>query len=174
MSMKRGQSSSKSFGGSDPGGKVGRDELHQHLTRLGGTGAAFSAVDLALVLGAGEPQVARALIGLASEGCLEKIEAGKYRVTDAFKAMKDSEFAKAFTRASKTDGVRAKEVGEIARLKLNNDTMRGRLLQAVAERDHYLAALKSRGIDPGPPPAPVALPAVTVTETPASEEPTVS
>jgi hypothetical protein len=32
--------------------------------------------------------------------------------------------------------------------------MRGRLLQAIAERDHYMAALKSAGIDPGPPPAP--------------------
>jgi hypothetical protein len=35
--------------------------------------------------------------------------------------------------------------------------MRARLLQVVAERDHYLAALKQHGIDPGP--APVAAPA---------------
>jgi hypothetical protein len=32
--------------------------------------------------------------------------------------------------------------------------MRQRLLAAIAERDHYLAALKKHGIDAGPPPAP--------------------
>ena len=34
--------------------------------------------------------------------------------------------------------------------------MRQRLLAAIAERDHYLAVLKTHGIDPGPPPAPPA------------------
>ena len=34
--------------------------------------------------------------------------------------------------------------------------MRQRLLVAIAERDHYLAALRSHGIDPGPAPQPVA------------------
>ena len=62
------------------------------------------------------------------------------------------EFLKAFARASKTDSTRQRDLSEIARLKQNNDVMRGKLLQAIAERDHYLAALKSRGIDAGPPP----------------------
>ena len=37
--------------------------------------------------------------------------------------------------------------------------MRQRLLTAIAERDHYLAALKRHGIDAGPPPVPPPSPA---------------
>jgi hypothetical protein len=44
-------------------------------------------------------------------------------------------------------------LSEIARLKQNNDVMRAKLLTAIAERDHYQAALKQHGIDPGPMPA---------------------
>jgi len=57
-------------------------------------------------------------------------------------------------RASKTDSTRQRDLSEIARLKQNNDVMRAKLLGALAERDHYLAALKQHGIDPGPVPAP--------------------
>jgi hypothetical protein len=64
------------------------------------------------------------------------------------------EFLKVFNRASKTDSTRQRDLSEIARLKQNNDIMRGKLLAAIAERDHYLAALKRHNIDPGP--APVA------------------
>ena len=118
----------------------------------------FTPVDVALSIGAGEPQVSRALLGLAAEGCLEKMEVGKYRVAQSFAELSMPEFLKAFTRASKTDSTRQRDLSEISRLKQNNDVMRGKLLQAIAERDHYLAALKSRGIDAGPPPT-IALPA---------------
>ena len=37
--------------------------------------------------------------------------------------------------------------------------MRGKLLTAIAERDHYLAALKRHDIDPGPLPAAASSPA---------------
>ena len=67
-----------------------------------------------------------------------------------------AEFLKAFARASRVDSTRQRDLSEIARLKQNNDTMRQRLLTAIAERDHYLAALKKHGIDPGPAPVPAA------------------
>ena len=66
------------------------------------------------------------------------------------------EFLKVFNRASKTDSTRQRDLSEIARLKQNNDIMRGKLLAAIAERDHYLAALKRNNIDPGPAPVPAA------------------
>ena len=53
---------------------------------------------------------------------------------------------------SRVDSSRQRDLSEIGRLKQNNDTMRQRLLATVAERDHYLAALKRHGIDPGPVP----------------------
>jgi hypothetical protein len=157
MSLKRSSSMSmrgSSFGTGDPGAKVGRQELFDHLKKAFETKAVFTPVDVALAIGAGEPQAARALLGLAIEGCVEKIEAGKYRVAEMFGEVTIGDFVKIFSRASKVDPNRQREVGEIQRLKQNNDTMRARLLQAIAERDHYLAALKKAGIDPGPPPPP--------------------
>ena len=65
-----------------------------------------------------------------------------------------AEFLKAFARASRVDSTRQRDLSEITRLKQNNDIMRQRLLTAIAERDHYLAALKKHGIDPGPAPVP--------------------
>jgi hypothetical protein len=56
------------------------------------------------------------------------------------------------------DSTRQRDLSEIGRLKQNNDVMRQRLLAAIAERDHYLAALKKAGIDAGPVPTPVAAP----------------
>jgi hypothetical protein len=153
MSLKRSHGTTRaSFGGSDAGAKVGRQELYDELRKMQSNNQSFTPVDVALSIGAGEPQVSRALLGLAAEGCLEKIEVGKYRVTPSFAELSMPEFLKTFTRASKTDSTRQRDLSEIARLKQNNDVMRGTLLQAIAERDHYLAALKQRGIDPGPPP----------------------
>jgi hypothetical protein len=152
MSLKRSQGTTRTFGGSDAGAKVGRQELYDELRKMQANNQSFTPVDVALSIGAGEPQVSRALLGLAAEGCLEKVEVGKYRVTQAFVDLTMPEFLKTFTRASKTDSTRQRDLSEIARLKQNNDVMRGKLLQAIAERDHYLAALKARGIDPGPAP----------------------
>jgi hypothetical protein len=154
MSLKRSQAGGRTHfgGGADPGAKVGRQELYDELKRLSQGGQTFAPVDVALAIGAGEPQVARTLLGLAAEGYLEKVEAGKYRAGQ-FVEVPLPEFVKALTRASKTDSTRQRDLSEIGRLKQNNDIMRGKLLQAIAERDHYLVALKRHGIDPGPAPA---------------------
>lgn len=154
MSLKRSHQGGRSFGGSgDAGGKVDRQELFDELKRLAASAEAFTSVDVALAIGAGEAQVSKSLIGLAAEGYLDRVEAGQYRagpMTD----INQAEFVKAFARASKVDSTRQRDLSEISRLKQNNDVMRQRLLAAIAERDHYLDALRTRGIDPGPPPAP--------------------
>src|SRR3954471_16539880 len=156
MSLKRSHSSGKSFGGSgDAGAKVDRQELFDELKRLSAKGETFTPVDVALAIGAGEPQVSKALLGLAAEGYLEKVETGKYRAA-GMAELAQAEFLKAFARASRVDSTRQRDLAEIARLKQNNDTMRQRLLTTIAERDHYQAALKKAGIDPGPAPVPVA------------------
>ncbi len=162
MSLKRSHSGGKSsFGGSggDAGAKVDRQELFDELKRLAGANDSFTPVDVALAIGAGEPQVSKCLLGLAAEGYLEKVEVGRYRAS-LMSDMGQAEFLKAFARASKVDSTRQRDLSEIGRLKQNNDTMRQRLLAAIAERDHYLAVLKTHGIDPGPPPAP-AVPAAS-------------
>lgn len=164
MSLKRSHSSSKSTFGADAGAKVDRQELYDELKRMAGTGEAFTPVDVALAIGAGEPQVSKALLGLAAEGYLEKVELGKYRA-GGIADLGQAEFLKAFARASKVDSTRQRDLSEITRLKQNNDIMRQRLLAAIAERDHYLAALKRAGIDPGPAPVPAAsAPAATSSE----------
>jgi hypothetical protein len=155
MSLKRSQAGGRTHfgGGADPGAKVGRQELYDELKRLAQSNQFFAPVDIALAIGAGEPQVSRALLGLAAEGYLDKVEAGKYRATP-FTEVPQAEFVKALARATKTDSARQRDLSEIARLKQNNDIMRGKLLAVVAERDHYLAALKKHGIDAGPAPQP--------------------
>ena len=156
MSLKRSHTGGKSsFGGNDAGAKVDRQELYDELKRMSETLEAFSPVDVSLAIGAGEPQVSKSLLGLAAEGYLEKVEVGKYRATN-FGDLGQAEFLKVFARASRSDSTRQRDLSEITRLKQNNDTMRQRLLAAIAERDHYLAALKRHGIDAGPPPAPPA------------------
>jgi len=165
MSLKRSHSSSKSaFGGGDAGAKVDRQELFDELKRMAANNEAFTPVDVALSIGAGEPQVSKALLGLAAEGYLEKVETGKYKAV-GMAELGQAEFLKAFARASGVDSTRQRDLAEIARLKQNNDTMRQRLLTAIAERDHYLAALKQRGIDPGP------APVVAAAEAPAASPP---
>ena len=150
MSLKRSHTSSKSaFGGGDAGAKVDRQELYDELKRMAAGNESFSPVDISLSIGAGEPQVSKALLGLAAEGYLEKVETGKYKAA-GMAELGQAEFLKAFARASRVDSTRQRDLAEIARLKQNNDTMRQRLLTAIAERDHYLAALKQHGIDPGP------------------------
>jgi hypothetical protein len=155
MSLKRGLGSmGRAFGAADAGAKVGKQELYDELTKLAGGNQAFTPVDVALSIGAGEPQVSRLLLGLAAEGILDKVDLGKYRVTGAFADLSMPEWLKSFTRATKTDSTRQRDLSDIARLKQNNDVMRAKLLQAIAERDFYLAACRSHGIDPGTPPAP--------------------
>jgi hypothetical protein len=171
MSLKRSHTSSKSaFGGGDAGAKVDRQELYDELKRLAANNEMFTPVDIALSIGAGEPQVSKALLGLAAEGYLEKVETGKYKAA-GMAELAQAEFLKAFARASRVDSTRQRDLSEISRLKQNNDTMRQRLLTAIAERDHYLAALKKHGIDPGPAPVPVAAPPTPVSASPAADGP---
>jgi len=153
MSLKRSHSSSaRSLGGSDGGGKVDRQHLFDALKKLGEAGTAFAPVDVALATGAAEAQVSKALLGLAGEGVIEKVEVGKYKA-GMISDLSPAAFLKVYARAAKADGGRHKDLSEIQRLKQNNDTMRQKLLAALGERDHYLAILKSHGIDPGPPPS---------------------
>jgi hypothetical protein len=170
MSLKRSHTSSRSSFGGDAGAKVDRQELFDELKRLAAANEAFSPVDVSLAIGSGEPQVSKALLGLAAEGYLEKVEVGKYNAT-GMAELGQAEFLKAFARASRVDSTRQRDLSDITRLKQNNDIMRQRLLTAIAERDHYLAALKKHGIDAGPapaPPAPVAAPAPASEPAPAS------
>jgi hypothetical protein len=155
MSLKRSHAAgirTSSNSGSDSGGKLGRQELYDELKKLAQSGQVFAPVDIALAIGAGEALVSRSLLGLAAEGYLEKVDTGKYRATP-FTEIPQAEFLKALARASKIDSTRQRDLSEIARLKQNNDVMRAKLLAAIAERDHYQAALKQHGIDPGPMPA---------------------
>src|SRR5262245_22145338 len=115
MSLKRSHSTSRAtFGGSDPGAKVSRQDLYEALKKLAAANQGFTRVAVSLAIGAGEPQVSRALLGLAAEGCLEKLEVGKYRVAAMFTELTMPEFLKAFTRASKTDSTRQRDLSEIA------------------------------------------------------------
>ena len=161
MSLKRSHASTRSASGTggDSGAKLGRQEFFDELKKHAQTGQVFTPVDISMAIGAAEAAVSRALLGLAAEGYLEKVETGKYRSTP-FLEVPQAEFLKALARASKTDSTRQRDLSEIGRLKQNNDVMRAKLLGALAERDHYLAALKQHGIDPGPVPAPAA-PAVS-------------
>src|SRR5438309_12132016 len=131
MSLKRSQAGGRTHfgGGADPGAKVGRQELYDELKRLAQANQFFAPVDIALSIGAGEPQVSKALLGLAAEGYLEKVDVGKYRATPVGE-LAQAEFLKAFARASKVDSTRQRDLSEITRLKQNNDTMRQRLLTA--------------------------------------------
>lgn len=153
MSLKRSHASTRSASGTgDSGAKLGRQELFDELKKHAQSGQMFTPVDVSMAIGAVEAAVSRALLGLAAEGYLEKVETGKYRSTP-FLEVPQAEFIKALARASKTDSTRQRDLSEIARLKQNNDVMRAKLLGAIAERDHYLAVLKQHGIDPGPAPA---------------------
>ena len=167
MSLKRSHASTRtsSGAGSDSGTKLGRQEFFDELKKYAQTGQMFTPVDISMAIGASEAAVSRALLGLAAEGYLEKVEVGKYRSTP-FQEVPQAEFLKALARASKTDSTRQRDLSEIARLKQNNDVMRAKLLGALAERDHYLAVLKQHGIEPGPLPA-AAAPPVAVVESPA-------
>ena len=102
MSLMRSHTSSRSSFGEDAGAKVDRQELYDELKRMVASNEAFTPVDIALSIGAGEPQVSKALLGLAAEGYLEKVETGKYRAT-GMADLGQAEFLKAFARASRVD-----------------------------------------------------------------------
>ena len=170
MSLKRSHASTRptSSAGAESGSKLGRQELFDELKKYAPSGQVFTPVDIAMAIGASEAAVSRALLGLAAEGYLEKVETGKYRSTP-FLEVPQAEFLKALARASKTDSTRQRDLSEIARLKQNNDVMRAKLLGALAERDHYLVVLKQHGIDPGPVPVPASAAAPPAQPAPAEQ-----
>ena len=152
MSIKRSHATTRSSAaGGTYASKIDRQSLFDELRRLAGTGDGFSSVDVALTIGTDESVVAKALLGLASAGLLERAEAGRYRATPMGQASQ-AEFVKALAQTSHADPSRQRDLTEIGRLKQNNDIMRQRLLAAMAERDHYLAVLRAHGIEPGAPP----------------------
>ena len=170
LSLKRSHTSGRSSfgGGGDAGAKVDRQELFDELKRFGAANEPFTPVDVALAIGAGEPQVSKALLGLAAEGYLEKVDVGKYRAS-GMADLGQAEFLKAFARASRVDSTRQRDLSEIARLKQNNDTMRQRLLAAIAEKRplpggaqaarHRPRAARPRPRSPPPRPPPARAPA---------------
>jgi hypothetical protein len=159
MSLKRSHTSARSTfgGGGSESNKLGRQELFDEIRKYAQSGESFAPADLSMAIGAAEAAVSRALLGLAAEGLLEKAEVGKYKAP-SFQEVPQAEFIKALGRATKMDSTRQRDLSEIARLKQNNDVMRGKLLGAIAERDHYLAVLRQHGIDPGTVPSAAAQP----------------
>jgi hypothetical protein len=129
----------------DSGAKIDRQEFWDDLRKRAESGEPFAAADVATTIGAPEAAVSKHLLTLAFERLLEKVDTGRYRATP-IKDTSHADFIKAL--AARIDPKRQQDQVEIERLKRNNDEMRRRLLDAVAERDRYLALLKKHGVDP--------------------------
>jgi len=125
--------------------KIDRQDFWDDLQKRVQSNEPFTPQDVAQAIGAAEPAVAKHLLTLASERLLEKVEGGRYRA-GPLASTSQADFIKAL--AARIDPKRQQDQVEIERLKKNNDEMRRRLLDAVGERDRYLALLKKHGIDP--------------------------
>jgi len=125
--------------------KIDRQELWDELQKRIGATDPFAPADIARNMGVPEAAVARSLTHLAYERLLEKVEGGLYR-GGPLRDVSQADFNKAL--AAKIDPKRQQDQLEIERLKRNNDEMRRRLLDAIGERDRYLALLQKHGIDP--------------------------
>lgn len=144
--MKRSAGASGPRRGTDESSaKVDRQELWDELQKRADTNEPFTPAEIAQAVGAPEAAVAKSLLNLAFERLLDKVEGGKYRAAP-LKGQSQADFVKALT--AKIDPKRQQDQLEIERLKKNNDEMRRRLLDAVAERDRYLALLRKHGVDP--------------------------
>jgi hypothetical protein len=147
MSMKR----SHAGAGGRPGAKdessakIDRQDLWDELNRRAEDNEPFAPADIATAIGAPEAAVSRNLLTLAFERLLEKVDGGRYK-SGSVKGVTQADFNTA--RTANIDPKRQQDSVEIERLKKNNDEMRRRLLEAVGERDRYLALLKKHGIDP--------------------------
>jgi predicted transcriptional regulator len=147
MSLKRSSSADRGSRQKtdESGAKVDRQDLWDDLLRRVESNEPFTPGDVAQEIGAPEAAVARSLLHLAYERLLEKADAGRYRA-GPLKDINQAAFIKAL--AAKIDPKRSQDQIEIERLKKNNDEMRRRLLDAVAERDRLVAVLRKHGIDP--------------------------
>jgi predicted transcriptional regulator len=129
----------------DSSAKIDRQELWDELQKRAVENEPFTAGDLGQAVGAPEAAVAKTLLNLAFERLVERVDTTRYR-SGPLKDVNQADFNKAL--AAKIDPKRQQDQIEIERLKKNNDEMRRRLIEAVAERDRYLALLKKHGVDP--------------------------
>jgi hypothetical protein len=125
--------------------KVDRQDLWDELLRRAEANEPFLPGDVAQDIGAPEAAVSRSLQQLAYERLLDKADGGRFRA-GPLKDTTQAAFVKALS--AKIDPKRGQDQLEIERLKRNNDEMRRRLLEAVAERDRLVALLRKHGIDP--------------------------
>lgn len=129
--------------------KVDRSELYGALIRRAETNEPFAPADISTMIGASEAAVSRALLVLTAEGCVEKLDAGRFQSgLMKERGITEADLTKCLSSTAARDPKRASDLVELARLKKNNDEMRKRLLDTVAERDRYLALLKKHNIDP--------------------------
>ena len=146
MSMKR---TSAAGGGrresDESGAKVEKQDLWDELQKRIPANEPFTPVDIAQAISAPEAAVAKALLTLSYERLLEKADANRYKA-GPLANVSQADFVKALT--ARIDPKRQQDWLEIERLKKNNEEMRRRLLDAVAERDRYKALLEKAGIDP--------------------------
>ena len=147
MSMKRtGGAGGARRESDESGAKVEKQDLWDELQKRVAGNEPFAPVDVAVAISAPEAAVAKALMTLAYERLLEKADANRYKAGPLASASQ-ADFVKAL--AARIDPKRQQDWLEIERLKKNNEEMRRRLLDAVAERDRYKALLEKAGIDPG-------------------------
>jgi hypothetical protein len=129
----------------DSTAKVDRQYLWDELQKRAVANELFTAADLGQAVGAPEAAISKVLLVLAYERLLEKPDPMHFR-SGPMKDITQADFIKALN--AKIDPKRQQDQLEIDRLKKNNDEMRRRLLEAVAERDRLVALLKKHGIDP--------------------------
>lgn len=146
MSMKR---TSAGAGGrravDESSAKIEKQDLWDDLQKRAASNEPFAPVEVAQAIGAPEAAVAKALLTLAYERLLDRADANRYQA-GKLASVSQADFVKAL--AAKVDPKRQQDWLEIERLKKNNEEMRRRLLDAVAERDKYKALLEKHGIDP--------------------------
>ena len=145
MSIKRTSDKGSRAKPDESSAKVDRQELWDELSKRATDSEPFTPGEIAQAIGAPEAAVAKALLTLAGERLVEKADPGRYSAGPIGHTGQAS-FNRAL--AAKADPKRGQDHLEIDRLKKNNDEMRRRLLEAVAERDRLMALLKKHGIDP--------------------------
>jgi hypothetical protein len=128
--------------------KLEKQDLWDELQKRAAGNEPFAPLEVSQAIGAPEGAVATALLTLAYERMVERIDTNRYR-SGWVAQVSQADFNRAL--GTKLDPKRQQDWLEIERLKKNNDEMRRRLLEAAAERDRYLALLRQHGIDPSPP-----------------------
>jgi hypothetical protein len=143
--MKRSSSGGARQAVDESAAKIDRQHLWDDLQKRAATNEPFAPVEVAQAINAPEAAVARALLTLAFERVLEKADANRYKAGPVAN-LNQIEFNRAL--AAKIDPKRQQDLLELERLRKNNEEMRRRLLDAMAERDKFKAILEKHGIDP--------------------------